>query len=69
VPLCCSLFHHIRAVSTITDAIPAQCENHSQILGAKAVPAFRGGQLSKEPFNLLFENQKEEETDALHFPK
>ena len=25
------LFHHIRAVCTITDTIPVPCENHSQI--------------------------------------
>ncbi|HKN70690.1 MAG TPA: hypothetical protein VJX30_06665, partial [Terriglobales bacterium] len=38
------LFHHIRAVSTITDSIPMPCKNHSQIAAAKRVPASRGGQ-------------------------
>ena len=37
-------FHHIRAVSTITDMIPTRCENHSQIAAAERVPASRGGQ-------------------------
>jgi len=36
--------HHIRAVSTITDSIPTSCENHSQIVAAKRVPASRGDQ-------------------------
>jgi hypothetical protein len=38
------LFHHIRAVSTITDSIATPCKNHSQIVAAKRVPASRGGQ-------------------------
>jgi hypothetical protein len=40
-----SLIHHIRAVTTITDTIPTPCENHSQIVAAKRVPAPRGGQV------------------------
>jgi hypothetical protein len=40
----CHLFHHIRAVTTITDTIPMPCENHPQIVKAKRVPASRGGQ-------------------------
>src|SRR5579862_952624 len=39
-------FHHIRTVPTITDTIPALCEDHFQIAGAKRVPAFRGGALT-----------------------
>lgn len=38
------ILHHNRLVSAITDAIVMQCENHSQIVGAKRVPASRGGQ-------------------------
>ena len=58
-------FHHIRSVATITDAAPAQCENHSEIMAAKPVPASRGGtNAPKEPSWLLFENQKAEKADA-----
>jgi len=39
------LFHHIRAVFTITDTIPAPCENHSPIVRAKRVSASRGGRV------------------------
>jgi hypothetical protein len=38
-------FHHIRAVFTITDTIPAPCENRSQIVSAEPVPASRGDQV------------------------
>jgi hypothetical protein len=52
------LFHHIRTVPTITDAIAMPCENHFQIVGAKRVPASkrRRKRVCKTPF--LFENQK-----------
>ena len=36
-------FHHTRAVTTTTDTIPTPCENHSQIVATKHVPACRGG--------------------------
>jgi len=39
-------FHHIRTVPTITDTIPALCEDHFQIAGAKRVLAFRGAALT-----------------------
>jgi len=63
------LFHHIRAVSTITDSIPIPCENHSQIVEAKRVPVSRGGEaLPKAAFCSLFENQKQK-TPMRPFPK
>ncbi len=46
-------FHHILAVSTITDSIATPCKNHSQIVEAKRVPASRGGQtLPDSPFKI-----------------
>jgi hypothetical protein len=53
------IFHHNRLVSAITDAIVMQCENHSQIVGAKRVPASIGGQtLPNSPFKICAGNKR-----------
>ena len=49
------LFHHKRTVFTITDTITVPCENHSQLVGAKRVPASRGGQVFRVKQQTLFD--------------
>jgi len=49
------LFHHIRAVFTITDSIPLPGENYSKIAAAKRVPASRGGQVFRVSKQTLFD--------------
>ncbi len=50
-----NFFHHIRAVSAITDAMLTPCENHSQIVAVKRVPAYRGGARTSTKNHTLFE--------------
>jgi hypothetical protein len=50
-----TFIHHIRTVFTITDTIPMPCENHSQIVRAKRVPASRGAQVFRVNKQTLFD--------------
>jgi hypothetical protein len=55
-------------VTTVTDTVALPGDNHLQIVGAKRVPASRGGAnaSARTSFDVLFENQKEEKADLPH---